>query len=260
MFAIPGILRSVVATAKLTSHLVEEEASSLALKEQSANLQETMYKIVSDQSESFHNAALVQLDELGRENKIVSDSYVSELESRLVEEEAASLIHRERSVYLQETIEKMVAEKISVDDLIVELMTEAETNKVSAVGLQETIDKTELGQTESLGRIAALESQITRNKSELHELAVAFSELKSRLIEEEAASLILKEHSISLQETIDEMELDQTESLDHIIALESQITSDKTESDVLAEHSMALKSRFAEQIELGMHCLFVLYI
>jgi chromosome segregation ATPase len=235
---------------ELKSRLAEEEAASLIVKEESKGLQETLEKMGLDHTESLDRIAVLEsqitLDKM--ESCKLAEAF-SELKGRFSEEKAASLILKEHSVGLQETIDEMMAQKMSVDDQIVELMTQAESDKVSAVGLQETIDKMELDQ---MDRIAMLESQITRDKTESYELAEALSELKSRLIEEEAAAMILNEYSVGMRDSLGKMELEQTESLNRMITLEGQITNDKAESDELAGAVSGLKGRLVEEEEASL--------
>jgi hypothetical protein len=177
------------AALEMQSAAKEEARDELLIGKQIADnrIQELISQMASDK---------IQSDELVKENKVISDSYKSELNSRLAEE-VASLILKEQSISLQESLDKM-------------------ESKV----------------TELLNHNSVLERQITENKAEVNELA--FSLTLNLLADKEARSLILKEQ-LTCHETLEMIGSDYTDSFDRLIASESQITTDERDQNQLAE-------------------------
>jgi hypothetical protein len=203
------------------AYMTLEAAQSTALQEAQDELV-IAKQLADDRIVELNNQMAsdkTQSDELAEESKVISDGYVSELKSRLAEEEAASLLLKEQSLNLQETLDKMGS-----------------------------------NQTESFDRIVALESQATKYKAEADELAEAkvlldsrVAELESELIADRAASAISEGESAELQQqSLDALMADKMALDGQIIELVKQAEADKANADDLMENNATSNDRLVE--------------
>jgi hypothetical protein len=132
---------------EMKSRLTKEEEASLVLKEKAACLQDVIHKIESDQTGSldriidFESDAMkdkVKSDQLANTN-IALDSKITELESELVADRAASVMLDDRYTSLQKTLEESIAERILVDSQVVDLIPTASLHKTLAKSIVEKI-------------------------------------------------------------------------------------------------------------------------
>jgi hypothetical protein len=195
-----------------------------------------------------------QSDEQAKECKIISDINMSDLKSRLAEEETASMLHKEESSRLQEALDKVETNLNDALDYISVLESQAVKQKQVETNLSDALDYISVLESQAVEQTQKQDVVTdTLSTQELLLMDLKFSnevsktlreqliDLKSRLAEEEVASLLHKEESSNLQEALDKVETNLSNALDYISVLKSQEVKQEQEQDVVTDTLSAQK-------------------